>query len=98
MSLDYVNLSYLDYLNQMSDLGPIINTHMPMLLESFKDVVMILLYFHVVFEVELLTFTRAIRGEKEPCGLTRHVIYIIWSKEKVPQVKLVLPSIYCPLG
>ena len=39
LSLDYVKFSYLNTLNQMSDLGPGINTHMPMFLEPFKDVV-----------------------------------------------------------
>ena len=95
--LDFFKLSYLDILNQMSDLGPGINPHMPMFLEPFKDVVLILLNFHVAFKVELLTFTRVMRGDKEPFGLTHHVIHIIWSQEIAPQVTVGLPSISCPL-
>ena len=37
-------------------------------------------------------------GDKEPFGLTRHFIYIIWSQEMVPKVKVVLPSVSFPLG
>ena len=82
----------------MSDLVPGINTHMPMLLETFKDVVMILLYFNVGFKVEPLMFTRLMRGGEEPFGLTRHAIHIIWSQEMAPQVTVGLTSIYCTLG
>ena len=98
MSLDFFKLSYLDTLNKMSDLGPGINPHMLMLLEPFKDVVLILLNFHVVFKVEPLTFTRVMSGGEETFNLTCHVIHIIWSQEMVPQVTVVLPSISCPLG
>ena len=77
MILDCVKLSYLDTLNQMSDLGPGINTHMLMFLEPFKDVVLILFYFHVAFKVEPLMFIRLMCGNEEPFGLTCHVIYII---------------------
>ena len=80
MSLDCVKLSYLDTLNQMSDLGPGINTQTPMLLDPFKDVVLILLNFHVELKVEAITFTRVMRGNEERFGLARHVIRIIWSQ------------------
>ena len=80
MSLECVKLSYLDTLIQISDLGPGINPHMPMLLQPLKDVVMILLYFHVAFKFEPLTFTKVMRGDEESFGLTCHVIYIIWSQ------------------
>ena len=69
----------------MFDLGPGINPHMPMLLEPFKDVVLILLDFHVAFKVELLTFTRVMRVDEDPIGLTSYVIHIIWSQEMVPK-------------
>ena len=82
--LDCVKLSYLDTLNQMSDFGPGINPHMPMFLEPFNDVVLILLNFHVAFKVKPLTFTRVMCGNKEPVGLTRHVVQIIWSQEMAP--------------
>ena len=78
LSLDCVILGYLDTLNQMSDLGPGSNHHMPMFRKPFKNVALILLYFYVVFKVEPLTFTRVMCCDKEPFGLTRHVIYIIW--------------------
>ena len=80
MSLDCVKLSYLDTLNQMSELGPRINPKTPMLIETFKDMVLTLLNFHVVFKVEPLTFTRVMRGDEDPFGLTHHVIHIIWSQ------------------
>ena len=80
MILDCVNLSYLDTLNQMSDLVYGIDTHMFMFLDPFKDMVLILLYFHVVFKVEPLPFTRVMRGDEDPFSLTCHVIYIIWSQ------------------
>ena len=48
-----------------------------MFLDPFKDVVLILLYFHVVLKVELIMFTTVIRGNEELLSLTRHVIYII---------------------
>ena len=83
---------------QMSDLGPGINPHMPMFLETFKDVVLILLNFHVALKVEPLTFTRLMHGNEEPFGLTCHVIHIIWSQEMVPKVTVGLPSIYFLLG
>ena len=51
MRIDCITLSYLDNLNQMSDLGPSINPHMPMLLETFKDVMTLLLYFNVEFKI-----------------------------------------------
>ena len=89
MSLDCVKLIYIDTLNRMSDLGPNINPHMPMLLDPFMDLVLILLYFHVVFKVELLTFTIVMCGNKEPLGLTHHVFYIILSQGMVPHVTLV---------
>ena len=98
MSIDCVKLSYLDTLNQMSDLGPGINPHMPVFLEPFNDAVLILLNFGLAFKVEPLTFTRLMRGEEEPLGLPRHVIHIIWSQEMVPRVTVGLPSISCPLG
>ena len=98
LGLDCVKLSYLDTLNQMSDLGPGINPHMPMLLDPFKDLVLILLNFHVAFKVEPLTLTRVMRVYKEPFGLTHHVIHIIWSQEMVPWVTVCLPSIYFHLG
>ena len=78
LSLDCIKLSYLDTLNQMSDLGPGINPHMPMYLEPFNDVVLILLYSHVAFKVGPLTFTIVIHDNEDPFGLTLHVIYIIW--------------------
>ena len=80
LSLEYVKLSYIDTLNQMYDLGPEINPHMPIFLEPFKDVVLILLNFHVAFKVEPLTFTRLMHGNEEPFGLTCRVIHIIWSQ------------------
>ena len=98
LSLDCVKPSYLDTLIQMSNLGSGINPHMHTLLDPFKDVVLILLYFYVAFKAEPLTFTILMRGEEEPLWLTRHDIYIIWSKEMVPQVTVRLTSIYCPLG
>ena len=70
----------------MFDLGPGINIHITMFLEPFKEVVMILLNFHIAFKVEPLTFTRVMLVNKEPFDLTRHVIYIIWSQEMVPKV------------
>ena len=82
----------------MSDLGPGINPYVPMFLEPFKDVVLILLNSHVAFKVEPLTFTRLMHGNEEPYGFTCHLIYIIWSQEMVPLVKVGLPSISCPLG
>ena len=97
LSFEFVKLIYLDTLNKMSDLGPGINPHMPMFLDPFKDVVQILLNFHVAFKVELLKLTRLMRGDKEPFGLTCHVIHIIRSQEMVPQVTLGLPSVSCPL-
>ena len=66
MSLNCVKLSYLGTLNKMSDLGPGINPRMPMLLDPFKDVVLILLNVHVAFKVEPLTFNRVMRGDKDP--------------------------------
>ena len=51
MSLDCVKLSYLDTLNQITDLGAGINPHMPMLLYPFKDVVMSLFYFRLALKV-----------------------------------------------
>ena len=98
MSLDCVELTYLDTLNQMTYLGPRINPHMHMLLEPSNDVVLILFYFHVAFKVEPLTFTRVMHGDEEPLVLTRHVIYIIWSQEMFAQVTVGLPYISCPLG
>ena len=98
LSLDCVKLSYLDTLNQMSDLVPRTNTHMPMFLENFKDVVLIILNFHVALKIETLTFTSLMRGNEEPFSFTRHVIHIIWYQEMVPQVTVCLPSISCPLG
>ena len=71
---------------------------MPMFLEPFKDVVMILLYFRVAFKVEPLMLTRVIFGNKEPFGLTCHVIHIIWSQEFPPRIMVGLTSIYRPLG
>ena len=94
LSLDYVKLNYFDILNQISYLVTRINPHMPMLLAPFKDVVLILLNFHVVFKIETLTFTRVIRGDKESLGLTFHVIHIIWYQEMVPQVTVGVPSIF----
>ena len=82
----------------MSDLGPGINPHIPMFLDPFKDVVLILFYFHVSFKVEPLTFSRVMCGDKEPFGLTRNDIYIIWSQEMVPQFMVFLPSVSRPLG
>ena len=73
-------MSYLDTFNKMSDLVPGINPHMPILLEPFKDVVLILLNFYVAFKVEPFTFTRVMHDDKEPFGLTCHVIHIIWYK------------------
>ena len=70
---------------------------MPMFLETFKDVLPILLNSHVAFKVEPLTFTRVMRGDEDPFCLTRHVIHIIWSQEMVPQVTVGLLSISCPL-
>ena len=70
---------------------------MPMSLEPFKDVVLIHFYFHVVFKVEPLTFTRVIHGNEEPFDITRHVINIIWSQEMVRQVTVGLTSISFPL-
>ena len=78
LSLDCVILGYLDTLNQMSDLVPGTNPHMPMYLEPFNDVVLILLYSHVAFKVGPLTFTIVIHDNEDPFGLTLHVIYIIW--------------------
>ena len=98
MVLECVKLSHLDTLNHMSDLGPGINPHTPMLLDTLKDVVLILLNFNVAFKVEPLTFTRVMRGVEEPFGFTRHVIHIIWSQEMAPQVTVGRPSISCPLG
>ena len=80
LSPNCVKLSYLDTLNQMSDVGPGINTHMPMLLEPFKDVVLILLYLHVAFKVEPLMFNILMCGDEEPFRLSLHVIYILWSQ------------------
>ena len=59
---------------------------MPMLIDPFKDVVLIFFYFHVALKVEPLTFTILMHGNKEPFGLTSHVIYIIWYQEMVTQV------------
>ena len=98
LSLDCIKLIYLDTLNQLSELLPGINPHMPMFLDPFKDVVLILLNFHVAFKVEPLTFTRVIRGDEDTFGLTCHVIHIIWSQEMVPQFTVGLTFIYCPLG
>ena len=71
---------------------------MPMFLDPFKDMMLILLNFHVVFKYEPITFTRIICDDEETFGLTRHVIYINWSQEMVPQVTVGLPSISCNLG
>ena len=54
LRLDCVKIIYLDTLNPIYDLGPRINPHMPMLLDPFKDMVLILLYFHVAFKVDRL--------------------------------------------
>ena len=97
-SLDCVKLIYLDTLNQRIDLRPGTNPHMPMYIEPLKDVVLILLNFHVMFKVEPLKFTRVMRDNRETFGLTHHVIYIICYQEMVPQVMVGLPSISCPLG
>ena len=78
--LECVKLMYLDTQIQMSDLGPGINTHIPMLLDNFKDVVLILLNFHVAFKVEPLTFTRLMCGDEDPFILNHYVIYIICSQ------------------
>ena len=86
--LDCVKPSYIDTLNQMSVSGPRINPHMTMFHDTFKYVVLILLYFHVAFKVQQHTFTRGMRGNKEPFGLTCHVVYIIWSQEMVSQVRV----------
>ena len=61
----------------MSDLGPGINAHIPILLDPFKYVVLILLYFYVAFKVEPITFIKVMHGDEDPFGLTCHVIYII---------------------
>ena len=98
MILDRVKLSYLDTPNKIYKLVPWINIHMTMLLETFKDVVLILLYFHVAFKVEPLKFTRLMRGNEEPFGLPHHVIYIIWHQESFPQVMVGIPSISSTLG
>ena len=45
LRLDYVKLSYLDTLNKIYDLGPRIDPHISMFLDSFKNVVLILLIF-----------------------------------------------------
>ena len=90
--LDCFKLSYLDNLNQMSDLEPGIDPHMPILIQSFKDVVLILFYFHVAFKVEPLTFTRLIRGDKDPFVLTHYIIYIIWTQKLFLQVTVGFPS------
>ena len=80
LSLECVKLIYLDNLNQMSDLEPRINPHMPMFLETFKDMVLILLNFHVAFKVEPLTFNRVMCDYEDPFFITCHVIQIIWSQ------------------
>ena len=54
LSLDCVKLRYLDTLNQMSEMGPIINPHVPMFLDTFKDVVLILLNFQVTLKLNRL--------------------------------------------
>ena len=74
LSLDCVKLSYIDTLNQMSDLGPRIDPHMPILLEPLKDVVLILLNFCLAFKAEPLTLTRLMCDEKETFGITYHVV------------------------
>ena len=71
---------------------------MPMFIETFKYVVLTLLYFNVAFKADPLTFTRLMCGDEEPFGLTCHIIYIIWSQEIVSQVTVGLPSMSCPLG
>ena len=81
----------------MSDLGLGINPKMPMFFDPFKDVVLIPLNFHAALKIEPLMFTRVIRSDEKPLGLTRHIIHIIWSQEMVPQVTVVLPYISCPL-
>ena len=81
LSLDCVKLSYLETQNKISYVGPGIDPHMPILLDPFKDVVLIVLYFHVAFKVELLTFTRVMRCDKDPLDLNPRVIYIIWYQE-----------------
>ena len=58
-------------------MGPAIDPHMPMFLDTFKDMVLILFYFNVAFKVEQLTFARLMRVEEDPFGITFHVIYII---------------------
>ena len=70
LSLDCVKPSYLDNLNEMSDLGAGIDPLMTMFLETLEDVVLILLYFHLEFKVEPNTFTRVMCGNKEPFSLT----------------------------
>ena len=76
--LDCVKLSYIDTLNQISDLGSWINPHMTMFLDPLNYVALILLYFHVAFKFEPLTFTRVMCGDEESLSRTRQVIYIIW--------------------
>ena len=80
MSLDFIKISYLDTLNQMSDLGPGIDPHIPMYLDPSNDVVLIPVYYHIAFKVEPLTLTRLMRGDEEPFVPTYHVIYIFWSQ------------------
>ena len=70
LSLDCVKLSYLVNPNQISGLWTGINPHMPMFLDPYNDVVLILFNFHVAFKIEPLTFTRLMRGYKESFGLT----------------------------
>ena len=69
-----------------------------MLLDPFKDVVLIILYFHVALKFDPLTFTRVMLGDEDPFGLTSHVVYIIWYQEMAPQVAVGLTPISYPLG